>query len=70
MEKVFNGYGISIVKKDDKLYMLYDSGGLTMRYLIAEITEDESLKAQRSERGAYEVLLVIQSQRRGSYINN
>lgn len=54
---IFSDFGIDIVQKDDKYFLRYDSGELVVKMEEIEITEDESIKAQKSEQDAYEVIL-------------
>ena len=57
MEHIFSGFGIEIYKKEGKYFVRYDSGELVSRLIEKEITEDEVIKAQISEKDAYEMLL-------------
>lgn len=57
MEPIFSGYGIEIFKRDGKYYVRYDSGGIVSRMIEKEITEEESIKAQKSGKDAYEMLI-------------
>ncbi len=55
-EQVFAGYGIVIVKRINRLFVLYDAGGLVPRWVEAELTADEVWDAQSSKQNAYAVL--------------
>lgn len=59
-EMVFVGFGVEIYKRDGKYIIKYDSGELVSKIQEDEITEKEVLKAQKSERDAYEVLLACE----------
>ncbi|PQQ65693.1 hypothetical protein [Acetivibrio saccincola] len=58
MELVFSGFGIEIIKREGKFFVRYDSGETVSNMIEKEITEDEAIKAQKSEKDAYEVLLL------------
>lgn len=65
MQKViFSRYGIDIIERDSKLYIKYDSGHFSIKEIESEITEDESLKAQKSEKDAYKVIIATQNRER------
>lgn len=55
-EQVFAGHGIVIVKRIDRLFALYDAGGLVPRWVEAEISADEVGEAKISAQRAYAVL--------------
>lgn len=61
MEKVFEGYGIGIVKKDEKLFLRYDAGEIVSDYREIEISQEDAEKAQKSSQGAYEVIIAYQN---------
>ncbi len=58
MELIFSGYGIEIIKRDGRFVVRYDSGEIVSNIIEKEITEDEAIKAQKSEKDAYEMLLL------------
>jgi hypothetical protein len=60
-EQVFAGHGIVIVKRIDRLFVLYDAGGLAPRWVEAEISADEAKEARTSKQRAYEILLNVQA---------
>ncbi|MBW1212747.1 hypothetical protein KYI92_00075 [Pantoea allii] len=60
-ELIFTGYGIDIIKRNDDYYVRYDDGTVAMFEKESKITFVEALKAQRSERDAYEVIIATQS---------
>ena len=58
--QVFSGYGIEIVERDGRFFARYDAGEIVVQAREDEISPGEALKAQRSEKDAYEVLLSCQ----------
>ncbi|MBW1254540.1 hypothetical protein QNH99_09185 [Pantoea allii] len=64
-ELIFTGYGIDIIKRNDDYYVRYDDGTVAMFEKESKITFVEALKAQRSERDAYEVIIATQSREGG-----
>lgn len=59
-EIIFEDYGITILKREEQLYVRYDTGELVIQMKESPITERQAQKAQQSEQDAYEVLLAIQ----------
>jgi hypothetical protein len=57
---IFSDFGIEIFKRDDRIFVRYDSGGIASYDKEDEITVEESIKAQKSEQDAYEVLLACE----------
>lgn len=62
-EIVFTGFFVEIIRRAGKLFIRYDSGEIVSKILEDEITEEEAIKAQKSERDAYEVLLECERRR-------
>lgn len=62
-EQIFTNFGLGIFKRNGKYIVKYDSGEIVSQMLEDEITEEEAQKAQKSERDAYEVLLVCERRR-------
>jgi hypothetical protein len=60
-EQVFAGYGIVIVKRIDRIFVLYDAGGLVPRWVEAELTADEVRQAKSSKQNAYAILLKVKA---------
>ena len=56
-ERIFCDYGIEIFKRDDRFFIRYDAGEVVVRLEEVEVSEQEALKAQKSESDAYHVLL-------------
>lgn len=59
-DEIFSGFGIEIFKRDGRYFIRYDAGEIAVQIREEEITEEEAAKAQKSEGGAYEVLLACQ----------
>lgn len=57
--KIFSGYGITLVDRDEILIALFDSGKLVTEYLEAEISMDEAIKIKKSQQDAYEVIMSL-----------
>ena len=62
-EIIFEGFGIEIFKKGSRIFVRYDSGGIASYDVEDEITEEEALKARKSEHDAYEVLLACEKRK-------
>lgn len=60
-EVIFTGFGIDIIKRDNEYFIRYDAGTIAMIDKESKITSEEALKAQRSERDAYEVIVATQT---------
>ncbi len=58
-ETIFTDYGIELYRMGGKLFIRYDAGHIVPEMREDEVTEPESLRAQRSERDAYRVLLEV-----------
>jgi hypothetical protein len=56
-ELIFTGYAIEIFKRHGKFFVRYDAGGVVVNIVEKEITEEEAIKAQKSEQDAYEMLI-------------
>ena len=57
----FQDHGIEIIRRGEKLYIRYDSGGIVGHLLEHEITPEEAKAAKRSEQDAYAVILALES---------
>ncbi|KAF6628655.1 hypothetical protein H6F38_19210 [Paenibacillus sp. EKM208P] len=57
-------YAINIVRRDGGIFVSFDAGGIVVQMIEIEITEEESLKAQKSERDAYELIIKLQNEKR------
>lgn len=62
-EMIFTGFGVEIFKRSGRYIIKYDSGEIVSKMLEDEISEEEVLKVQKSERDAYEVLLACERRR-------
>lgn len=56
-ELIFSGHSLEIFKRDDRLFVRYDAGGIVVQFVEKEITEEEAITAQKSSKGAYEMLI-------------
>ena len=56
----FSDYGIELIRRGDRIFIRYDSGGMVVHMREAEISEAEARQAQSSEHDAYLVLLAVQ----------
>ncbi|OAE45368.1 hypothetical protein A7J58_20580 [Enterobacter cloacae] len=61
---IFTGFGIDIIKREGEYFIHYDAGTIAMIEREAKITSGEALKAQKSERDAYEVIIITQARER------
>ena len=57
MENVFSDYGIEIFKGDGKYFLRYDSGEIVSKLMEIEISEEDAIRAQLSEKDAYWVII-------------
>jgi|LSQX01.1.fsa_nt_gb hypothetical protein len=51
------GHCLEIYKRDGKYFVRYDAGGIVVQYIEKEITEEEAIKAHKSSKDAYEMLI-------------
>ena len=65
--KIFDDYGVEILKRGNKYFIRVDSGELASRLLEAEISEDDISKVKQDEASALKVLLDYQN--RGLFYN-
>ncbi|WP_328800441.1 hypothetical protein T3H97_17880 [Paenibacillus sp. LX16] len=63
MDILFAKYGINIIRRDGGIFISFDAGGIVVQMIEIEITEEESLKAQKSERDAYELIIKLQNEK-------
>ena len=57
--RVFEGFGCEILRDGTRWFIRADSGGAASWMTEGEITEEEAIKAQRSEHDGYLVLLAL-----------
>jgi hypothetical protein len=63
--ELFSGYGCTVIERNERFYIQYDSGESSGASLVEnEITAEEIEKAKKSEQDAYEVILA--AEHRGS----
>lgn len=60
---IFVGFGVEIFARNGRIFIRYDTGEIVSKIQEDEITEEEVIKAQISERDAYEVLLACERRR-------
>lgn len=60
-EIIFTGFGVDIIKREGEFFIRYDAGTIAMFAKESKITSEEAVKAQRSERDAYEVIIATQT---------
>ncbi|WP_165729954.1 hypothetical protein [Enterobacter hormaechei] len=60
-ELIFRGFGVDIIKRENEYFIRYDTGTIAMIEKESQITSEEALKAQRSEKDAYEVIIATQT---------
>ncbi|MEH5891322.1 hypothetical protein [Enterobacter roggenkampii] len=60
-EVIFTGFGIFIIKREGEYFIRYDNGTIAMIEKESKITSEEALKAQKSERDAYDVIIATQT---------
>ncbi|EML1553493.1 TPA: hypothetical protein QCD44_004595 [Enterobacter hormaechei] len=60
-EAIFTGFGIDIIKRESEYFIRYDTGTIAMIEKVSKTTSEEALKAQKSERDAYDVIIATQT---------
>lgn len=55
--KVFDNYGIEIVKRAARYFIRIDSGEMASRPIEAEISMEDAIHAQKSPQAAYDVIV-------------
>jgi hypothetical protein len=64
-EKIlFADFGIEIIKRLERYFIRYDAGEIIVKMVEIEVTDEETTRARRSERDAYEVILASQTRGR------
>lgn len=57
MKKIFEEYGIEILTENGKYFVKYDAGEIVEQFDTIEISESDAMRAQLSEKDAYDVIL-------------
>ena len=57
MQKIFEDYGIEIFVENGHYYIQYAAGELVDHIIEIEVSEEEAIRAQKSEEDAYHVIL-------------
>ena len=65
--KIFNDYGVLILKRDNKYFVRVDSGELASRLIEAEISKEDVSRIKQDESLALKVL--INYQNKGAFYN-
>ena len=65
--KIFDDYGIEIIKRSGKFFLRTDSGEMASRPIEAEISMEDASLAQRGSESAYDV--IIKYDKMGSFKN-
>lgn len=65
---VFSGFGCTILCRDGRYFIRYDSGGIASWLLENEIPTTDVEKAMKSEKDAYEVILSAERERKPSRV--
>lgn len=65
---VFSGFGCTILCRDGRYFIRYDSGGIASWLLENEISTADVEKAMKSEKDAYEVILSAERERKPSRV--
>lgn len=59
-QKIFDDYGIEIFRASGKYFIEVDSGETVSKPIVAEVSVEDSMYAQKSPQAAYEILLKYQ----------
>jgi len=57
---LFSDYGIEVRKRDGRFFIRYDAGEVAVQMREGEISREEFLRVQHSEKEAHAVLLSVQ----------
>ena len=57
MKKIFEEYGIEISTENGKYHVKYDAGEIVEQFDTIEISESDAMRAQLSEKDAYDLIL-------------
>ncbi len=55
--KIFDDYGIEIIRRSGKFFLRTDSGEMASRPIEAEISMEDALLAQRGSQSAYDIII-------------
>ena len=62
---IFEGFGITIVEDAGRYFITFDDGELVAHMTTVEVSAEEAVQAQQSEKAAYQVLLRGQQRTKG-----
>jgi len=57
MDRIYEGFGIEIFADGEKRYLKYDAGHFNIVYKTIEISLEDALIAQQSEKDAYNIIV-------------
>lgn len=57
MDRIFCGFGIEIFSHEGRYFLRYDDGEINSRIVDIEVSEEDALRAQISEKDAYRVII-------------
>ncbi len=69
MEKsapIFEGYGITLLRREGKTYVRFDAGGIVVQIIEVEVNESQAARLQQGEVSAHKVLLELERNQRGT----
>ena len=55
--KIFDGYGIEILRRSGKYFIRTDSGEMASRAIEAEISKEDAFLAQKGPQSAFDVII-------------
>jgi hypothetical protein len=58
-EEFFDDYGITLLRRDSRVWVRYDAGGVVGQMREDEVSEGQAIRLQLGEQSAYEVLLEL-----------
>jgi hypothetical protein len=64
-ERIFEDYGVVLLKRDDKFFVQYDAGHIAMQMRKNEVSEQQAFRLQQGEQFAHQVLLEVERAQRG-----
>lgn len=61
MKKIFEDFGIEVYTDGEKKYIRYDDGEIAAHYTIVEVSDNDAIQAQLSDKDAYNVIIKYQN---------
>ena len=65
-EQIFQDYGVTLLRREGKLFVRYDAGGIAVKIREDEVSEQQALRLQQGAQSAYEVLLEVARSQHGA----